>query len=212
MKPTIRVSVSDLDAYRSYLLDEERGLPELLARLRREDEKTLGMVAGSALHKALELAAEGETLHLEADGFVFTFAGDFEIPLSRAREIPISADYPTPHGIVHVRGRVDEINGLEVVDHKTTGRIDLERLMDSYQWRLYLDIIGAATFRWNILEMKRLGCADPSDEREFYEVTNIQTLRQVRYPGIHEDTTRLCESFAAFATDHLRERIVTDID
>lgn len=198
----IRCTVTDLDAFRAWRDDEESELPELLARLRGKVEPTVNMLAGRAFHRALELAWEDEIDTLEADGFTFSSPADISIPLSTCREVAVDGIYSTPVGDVHVRGRVDEINGVEVVDHKSTDRMDADRLLSSYQWRLYLDMLSASVFRWNVFEIQ------PSkDDDHHYVIRGMHRITQYRYPEMSEDVTRLCEQFAEVAIAHLPERV-----
>lgn len=199
----ISASVSDICAFRRYLEDEDFDLGVLVAQLRKQTEPTELMRAGSAFHKALELAPAGEFDTLEADGFTFALKCDAELPLSPIRELSVTKDYPAGEHVVHVRGRVDEINGTEIVDHKTTGRFDPETLSDGYQWRFYLDMLNGASFRWNVFEL-RASTTTPG----LYTVSDVHPLTQYPYPGMQEDILKLVRRFAAFCVTYLPERIV----
>lgn len=196
----LRVSVSDVDAYRYWCASEDADLPGLLARLRREEPPTELMAAGSALHRALELAADGDYSVLEADGYRFTLDLDCELPLPAIRELKATKDYIIDGVAVTLVGKVDALQGLTVVDHKTTSRFDAEKFMDSFQWRAYLDIFEADHFRWNVFEMAEL------PEPRCYRVFGFHPLDQFRYPALRSDVVRELRRFVGFARAHLPER------
>lgn len=200
----IRCTVTELDAFRSWRDDEEATIADLLVRLTGRYEPTENMLAGRALHTALELAGDGEVDALEADGYTFIPDDDVVLHLSPIREVRVERVYEVPLcADVHVRGRVDEINGTEVVDHKTTESPDLERLMNTYQWRIYLDMLEARSFRWNVFQIGRKA----KDPEKTYRIRSLQTLVQYAYPEMADDIRLLCRGFAEIVMDHLPERV-----
>jgi hypothetical protein len=199
--------VSNVEAFRQYEQDEEAEADDLIASIRGEKEPSEAMLAGTALHKALEMAVPGESETVEALGHVFRFVGDFEIEVAEVRELRASKTYIVDGEPITISGQVDQIPGLRIEDHKTTGRFDPERYLAGYQWRLYLDIFGANWFRWNVFEMQQVDSTSPSEGFELpppeYEVFAQHTLEQYRYPGLEADCQRLVERFARF----VRERV-----
>jgi len=197
----MRVSVTDLDAFRSWRYSEDGSLDELLARLRREEPPTEQMLAGSALHAALEHAEAGEVTTLDRDGFTFHIEADVSLALPELREIKAEKVYVVDGLPVVVVGKVDTLYGNTVDDHKTTSHFDAERFLDTYQWRFYLDIFDADRFRWNVFEM-----AEGAEPRT-YRVFGFHQLDQYRYVGMHEDCMDLLREFVAFARTHMPELI-----
>jgi hypothetical protein len=187
-----KVSVSNLDLYRTWREDEELDLAWLLDRLTRR-EQTENMIVGEALHKALETAKDGEFMSISANGYTFQFLDDVELYIPQHREISISQQY----GDLLVRGRVDCVDGIRVEDHKTTQYFDPDRFLSGYQWRFYLDMMGANLFRWNVFEL-----ADTDDE-SVYVIRNFHRLEQMRYPKLHEDCAKLAAEYLQFAEQHL---------
>lgn len=201
MSMTFRVS--ELESFRQYLEDDEADLELLLARMRGQTQPSEAMLAGTAFHKALEMSPTClEVSSIEADGYTFNFAGDFEIALTNIREVRAGKVYIVDGEPITVSGQLDQIEGKRVEDHKTTGRFDPERYLGGYQWRLYLEIFGADHFRWNVFEIKQ------PDEMEplVWDVIAAHRLEQYRYPGMHADCQRLVEQLARFARIHLPER------
>ncbi len=197
----MRVSVTDLDAFKRWRDDEDAELEPLLRQLRKQEPPSTAMLAGSALHKALELAAPGDVLSFTQDGFKFIFDLSAEIALPELREIKAEKVYVINGEPITVVGKVDTLEGRRVEDHKTTGRFDAERFLNSYQWRYYLDIFGAWHFRWNVFEMAE------QNEPGVYRIFALHKLDQFRYREMQDDCVRLLTQFAEFAHTHLPERL-----
>jgi len=196
---TIRISVTEIDALRWFRADEEADLVDFLRRLRKEEPPTEAMLAGTALHKALETATEGEVKGFSVDGFSFSFDADATIDLPAIREIKGVTEYRVGDTTAVVVGKVDAIHGRRIDDHKFTARYDAERFLDSYQWRIYLDIFDADEFRWNVFEGRE------SAPRN-YIINAVHPLIMHRYPGLWQDVTREVAGFVQFARRFLPER------
>jgi hypothetical protein len=185
--------VSNIEAWRQWMnwkpLFEGQDEPSLddLVRHITTDEPSPAMLAGTAFHAAIEKAPNGDHQTFEANGHRFILP-DAEIGLSAIRELRGFKDY----GGLTVSGKVDCLDGRIVIDHKTTGKVDIERYLNGCQWRFYLDIFGADVFRWYIFEIKEVG-------ELTYEVKAPQTLEARRYPELASDCSRLAEGFLNFA-------------
>lgn len=187
-----RFSVSKAEAFRQWRENEDAELEPLLATLRGENAPTESMLAGSALHKALETAGEGERDTLSADGYEFIITANIDLALPKCREVFATKDY----GSIVISSRVDVLDGKRVEDHKTTSRFDADRFLAGYQWRFYLDIFEADLFRWNVFEMREL-------KPKVYEVWNFHRLEQYRYPALAMDCRDLAEDLAAFVREYM---------
>jgi len=165
-----------------------------LVRFITADDPTPAMLAGTAFHKAMELAGEGDHEALEANGYTFHLSAG-SIALPDTRELRAYGEY----GGLTVTGQVDCLSGKTVQDHKTTSRFDAERYLDGCQWRFYLDLFGADVFQWNVFEIREL-------EPLVYHVGAPQTLRAYRYPALHDDCAKLAADYLEFASQHLPER------
>jgi hypothetical protein len=202
---TLRVSATDIDAYRRYrhppIPEMEIELDELLSQLRKQEPPTEAMLAGSALHSALERADIGDYSRLEADGYTFELNIDGEIDMPAIREIKGTRDYEIDECRVTLVGKVDAVHGRRVDDHKFTSRYDAEKFMGSYQWRIYLEVFDADEFRWNVFEGSEV-------EPKVYRVHGFHQLRMHRYPGMGEDVAGEVGRFLAFAREHLPERVI----
>lgn len=186
--------VSHIEAFRQWRDDDEAELSELVQRVTGEFPATEAMQAGTAFHKALELASDGITDTLEADGYQFFVDCDVTLEIAAIREIRASKTYMVDGLPFTVSGQLDAIDGKRIDDHKTTGRFDPERYLDGYQWRLYLDIFDADVFRWNVFEIKN--DADVLPAGRVWAVTSAHRLEQHRYPGLSDDCQRIVGQFA----------------
>lgn len=200
----MRVSATELDAFRRYRDSEESELEPLLSKLRRELPATEPMLAGRAFHKALELAEPGEVGAFDAEGYRFEIAADVEISLPDVRELKATREYLIDSVPVTLVGMVDAMRGTKVFDHKTTTRFDAERFLDSYQWRVYLEVFAASSFRWNVFEWREV-------EPRYYVVHAFHELDAYRYPGMADDVERELAMFVGFARIHLPERFEDEL-
>ncbi len=189
--------VSSIEAYRQWSNwsprfdgDEEPSVEDLV-RFITTDEPSEAMRAGTAFHKAMETADSGDHDTLQAMGYTFRL-GQGEVALPAIRELRAYGLY----GDLSVTGQVDGLDGLTVIDHKTTGRFDPERYLNGCQWKFYLDLFDADVFRWHVFEIKEL-------EPFVYSVSAPHMLTAYRYPELAADCDRLAADYLAFAKQYL---------
>jgi len=191
--------VSAVERFRQWEANEDADTAELIADLTGLSEPSKAMLAGTAFHKALELACTGvEANSIGADGYTFEFPSDMEVELASIREVRSHKVYVVDGRPAAVSGQVDQIDGRRVDDHKTTGYFTPYRYLEGYQWRLYLEIFGADHFRWNVFEVAAL-----DDEGRLYKVRAAHRLEQYRYPGMAEDCEALVSRFVRFMREHV---------
>ena len=195
----LRISATDIDSLRYYKDQEGQELSDLLARLRRIEGPTAAMLAGTALHKALEVSVPGEIGSLHANGYTFDIGFDAELDIPATREIKGEKHYLINNFEVTLVGKVDAVHGLRVDDHKYTSKYDVERFLNSYQWRIYLDMFGAEEFRWNVFEGREI-------EPKHHVIKHLHPLTMYRYPGLEDDVRREIGAFVEFARQHLPEK------
>jgi len=185
--------VSNIESYRRWqnwrqrYEDEPEPTVDDLVRQITVDEPSEAMMAGTAFHSAMELAAEGEYEVFGANGYIFHLP-DAELALPAIRELRGYKDY----GPLTVAGKVDCLHGKVVIDHKTTSQPDMERYLEGCQWRFYLEIFGADVFRWHVFQIKETG-------HKTFQVSPPQTLEARRYPELGADCARLADEFHEFA-------------
>lgn len=188
------VRVSNIEAFRRWKESEDQDVSDLI-RFLTTDEPTPAMIAGTAFHKALELATPGDYEQLEADGHTFVFT-DGCLSLPEIREVRAYGQF----GPLKVTGQCDLLDGVRIVDHKTTARFDAERFLSGYQWRYYLELFGAQVFRWNVFEIREVAPMA-------FSVSPPQILEAYRYNGMRRDCEQLALEYHGFAEHHLPERI-----
>lgn len=184
--------VSNIEAFRRWRESEDQTVEDLV-RFITVDEPSPAMRAGTAFHRALELATEGEHATLGTDDYCF-HVPDGVVELPSIRELRAYAHY----GALTVTGQVDGLHGRLIVDHKTTSRCDPERYLGGCQWKYYLDIFGADVFRWHIFEIKEIA---PKE----YTVAPPQVLTAYRYPEMRAYCEQLAGEYLEFAKSFLRE-------
>jgi hypothetical protein len=197
---SLSLSVTDLDSFRRYREMEEMTLAELLRQLRREDPPNEAMLAGTALHSILETSAGDDLVSVQRNGFSFRFNVDAEISLAPIRELSGRQDYVIDGETVTLRGRVDEMDGITITDHKLTKNFDAQRYADRYQWRCYLSIFGASRFVYNLFIGEKAGESDAGIEWDVYD---FHTLTFYRYPELESDVIRELGRYVEFANHHL---------
>ena len=194
-----RISVSALDSY-TYYRDSEQTIEEYVECLRRIDPPNPRAELGTLFHSYLEAWAEGvvhapfEHCRCRECCGGFDLSG-VNVTLERpvAQEVPIERLYRTSKGrSVLVRGRLDAIVRNGVVDYKTTKQPDMERYMDTYQWRVYLSIYPAEWFRYEIF---KLGDERSTGITPVYEHSNL-TLRP--YAGMEDDVEARISEYDEF--------------
>lgn len=186
---------SRLDDFRDYLsgetfAGEEYTTEAFIARLCGREE-TAKMAAGTAVHKALEMAVDGDLAGADVNGWTITFDMDGALSLPRLREIPLSRRY----GDVTLFGRVDAITGTTVYDHKTTQAFDADRYADSYQWRAYLAISGRDRFVYELFKAK------VDEDARTVVITDHISLSFHRYPALEADVAALVARMAEVVAD-----------
>lgn len=187
----LSASVSNIELFRVWEQDEELDLGWLLTRILGKEPPSDSMKAGTAFHSALEQSREGEMGALAFGDYRFDFNCDCAIYLPPIKELPISGIY----GDLEVRGRVDGVNGKEVIDYKTTEQFDADRFMESYQWRFYLDMLDCDRFRWEVFVISEFG------PQYCYSVRQVHSLVQKRYPKLHEDCEKLAKRYSKFISE-----------
>ena len=197
----MRVSATDLDAFRYWRDSEDADLGELIARLRRELPATERMEAGTAFHKALELAPYGDYSELEANGYRFTLDLDAVLDLPPIRELKATRELLVKGHPVTLVCVADTMDGRMVTDHKLTGRFDADRYLAGYQWRVNLTVFDADVFRWNAFEARQ----DTKDPMH-YIVYALHPLTMHRYPNMEADVIGELGDFLEFAKVYLPER------
>lgn len=176
---------SRLDEFRQFLTGEtftgEEYTPEMFAARLSSFEPTAKMLAGTAVHRVLELAQYGELAGAEEAGWKISFDLDAELQLPEMREIPLARE----HSGETLFGRVDSITGTAVHDIKTTEQVDPDRYAESYQWRGYLWMSRRDVFVYDLLKAK------VDADAMSVSIIDYTRISFNRYPALDADVERL---------------------
>lgn len=183
---------SRLDEFRYYLSGEkfdgqEYTAEDFVKRLTVKQESP-AMAAGTAVHAVIERAAFGELPErVSSNGWLIVFDLDGELRMPAVRELALFRE----HKGIPLFGRVDAIDANAIHDTKTTSAIDIDRYMDSYQWRAYLWMSGRQSFVYDILRVKL--------EEDIKVVTVVEYVRLplTTYPALSSDVESLLEEYDA---------------
>lgn len=197
----MRVSVSKVESWLYYARSEYKTLDELRADLMDESPETPEMRAGHAFHQIFENNGPGLAADvITAGGFNFHFNADIEVPAEGVPEVRCEHTYYIDDEPVTLRGRVDRVLGITVTDYKMIKQFqesDYLRFQDAFQWRAYLDMMGATAFRY-LLFIKQM-------KGEDVYINDMHTLLFHAYPGLHGDVELRLREFLAFIKQHVPE-------
>lgn len=191
LQPSEIFRASALDEFRRYQSGEtftgDEYTAEAFVSHLTDRQETAKMAAGTAVHRALEIAGFGELSESEQFGWKIDFLLDADLALPTLREIPMSRE----HNGVTLFGRVDSITGSTVRDIKTTERIDADRYAESYQWRAYLWMSGRNRFIYDVLTVKI------DEDKRTVVVSDHVPLVFNRYPALDREVEALLDEYAA---------------
>lgn len=199
----LRISVSDLDSYLYWRESEEAPLDELLMRLRGCQDENDQMRAGKALKSFFARAGEGEILNVTVDGIQFVFAIDEDLALPALQEQSAERVLHTRSGPVKLVGRIDGLEGDTLTMFKLTEKFDVERYIDSYQWRSYLALFNARRFDYHVF------CARYDTNRDgSLRITlhDYHRLPVYTYGGLVDDVDKALDGLAEIVAKHMPDR------
>lgn len=199
----IRISATSLEAFRRWKANPDAGLDEIVSYLLKRTAPTEAMAAGSAFHRVLENATQGELGVVTQDGFTFDFTQmDGEIALPETREHKLTRqDFISGEPVTFV-GVVDAMDTLAIYDHKLTGSPDPENYTDSLQWRCYLDWFSAKKFTYNLFSKYQ-----PAGRPGTYVIKQFMPVSFYVYPDMHRDVMQAAGEFVDFVKSYVPEFI-----
>lgn len=192
------LSPSRIDGYKYFANNEFKEFAEYLAELCGEVQ-TPAMTVGKDFHRWIQ----GKTHRLQWKNPNF-----LETPRCLYNEVP-KAKYIKVRGHdVRVLGYADGIDGNTIREYKTTSKgIDLEKYMDSFQWRLYLWLFEEVervvyhVYRYNISK-DGMRCA----------IVAYHTVQLNRYAGLDADVQGALSELVAFLESCEREGYIQVVD
>lgn len=199
----IRVSATQLESYRRWMINDESTIGDMINYLLRRIPPTEAMLVGSAFHKVLENAKYNDELTLvEQDGFKFDLSAlDCEISLPETKEFKLEKQTIINGEQVTFVGVVDAIQVNEIFDHKLTSKPDVENYIDSMQWRCYLDWFDCDKFTYNLFQSYK------PDNQDIYQIKSFLPISFYSYDSMSRDIHDIASSFIEFVKTHVPELI-----
>ena len=200
--PDITIAVTALDSYR-YYVESDMSLEQYIARLKRLEPPHPRAVLGTAMHDGIShLVKTGSYSLLDK-----TFHIPAEIHLRRpdVMEVKVGRTFEVDGRRVRVSGRVDALMGQTLVDYKTTQRIDLDYLMDSLQWRVYMSLLpDVEAFRYEVFQLSK----NPNKLGK-YAVNHHTSVDLARYPDLESDVYAAVMNYDRFLRQMARWGYIT---
>jgi hypothetical protein len=196
---TLRTSPSEIEQYRAYLADII-DLETLKKRLRKQDTFGRPPRIGTLWHGILETSTPQESKYFERDGITFIVDCDYTLNTPPIKELKGTKKYNLWDVDVTLVGIADGIEGRTGLDHKLTMRPDMNKLSESYQWRIYCVMFGLDKFKYIVYKARNY------DKNTIF-ITSIEELPLYRYPEIESDVEYMVNLFTVFCLRHLPERI-----
>jgi hypothetical protein len=198
----VRLSITTIEAYRLWRDNEWMSLDDLEATIKRAAVPNEKMLRGIAFHSIIEkphaYASQpfGDKQYRvpARDGspdFIFDGAGIDRVleqwPKLPAPEVKSTFEV---EGITVV-GIADALEGVTVWEAKAPEQIDVEKYVDSFQWRALLKLYNASVVRYVLAQVKDNGA-------RFVSISNVLPLPFYRYPKLDDDVRRLASECADF--------------
>lgn len=172
---------------------------------------------GSAFHSVIEHAGF-KTIPSEftEDGFNFKIDCDIKLVLPANREQAVTR---TIDGVT-INGKVDAVSDTKIHDIKTTGwhgtknstydiehSTNMEKFIESWQWKCYLWMTGLDEFEYNVFELEHHLRED--NTIILSEVKNYLEIPCGRYDGLDSDVEGFIRHYMEFLRDN--EQLIKDM-
>ncbi len=213
----LRVSVSILEKFRRWIwcddpesqYDNEEKFLESLQGIFKGTPKT---AFGGAFHQIIEgeYTIDRKLNIYQAGGFYFTHeqakpALDYRNEhTAMVYEMNTREAFETKYGPIQVSGRTDGIEGLAIRDSKTKFRNpDYQEYVASCQWKLYLEMMEADLFYYDVFEVKHFKEDAYHSQKLFPDVViePAVPLLCTRYPGMRSDIDEILNLFMEYMTE-----------
>lgn len=194
----IRLSATDLVSYQYWKGREDSTTEDLLRELAHVEPPTRNMMAGRAWAKMWETCAPSAVLDaVVVDGWRFVFDLDAVVYVPTIRELKIERVFETPSGPVTLVGKVDSFDGLTVRDQKLSERFEVEeRYTDSLQWKIYLAMLNARVFTYDVFIGKY------ADDEDVVTITDYHPLTFYAYPNLRADVQSAVSELAEIVAEY----------
>lgn len=201
----MRISTTTIETFRLYRLDVVSE-DDLRAAIRGEFKPTREVSLGQAFHSILEKPQD----HILVDGNYaakgITFPADVvkeclpHVDRSGVFEVMATKEYRVGLETVTVVGKVDQVTGLLIREHKTRwNTYEPDRYATSCQWRFYLDIFEALAITYVVFMLSEY-------ENGKIALRGVETLGLYPYPSLRDECADLVRDFVWYVHHRGLER------
>lgn len=215
-----QISVSILDSYRRMVmgLSDYDTEENFISMLKGEGVTSDKMTFGTGCHNIVagDFSVNGKEAIITtiADGKELIFTpeqADTLTHLISTEKRPVTTFELPMHGEYNdivVSLRLDAFDGSAITDFKFTHRkvSDMNKWIDSLQWRYYLDISGASSFVYQIVEVSGFKDLSKSDMTEV-KFKVLEPMEIFGYKEIHKE----CRIWVKELSNYLTEKGLWDL-
>lgn len=193
----MRISTTTLESFRLFMQPEQEWMTEndLAATIRGEFVPTPAVLLGSAYGKVLETP----DAYRISDGYrcgEFTFDDAAVAPALAVidRRGVFEAKAQRRYGDCDVVAKADHLLGAHLSEFKTTlSTFNVEKYLDSYQWRYMVDIFAPAVVTYHVFCLGE-------DRDGTFTLRAVESFNLYPYPALHTDCCALLADFTAYVT------------
>jgi hypothetical protein len=142
---------------------------------------SINMTVGTKLHSLLEHLRTGDVIEdkFVHDGLMVNIKIDLDLELLPIKEQMITKNI----GDIIIRGKLDGMSKTTISDYKFTKNIQLEKYMESFQWKVYLWMTGKNHFVYDLFEVEII----EDNGIVYVNINNYDKLELMRYPYMNND-------------------------
>lgn len=211
MRPVLTARVTLIEAFRQFLYCEDNedtpwiNEPNVINTVRGIESSNVKADFGTSGHNIIENALMYKTdTGYKVKDFVFTDAQAWPLIKYRnkyplmVREVCVSKVYRLRSCDLIITGHIDGLNGTHVHDNKFKfSSFDALDFIESYQWRMYLDMIGLDTFVYDFFNVT--GFSEMADCPKA-KISDCESMVVKRYPEMQQEIYSMLEEFMDWIT------------
>lgn len=209
----LRVSTTTLETFRRFMdpANDFTTEADLLAAIRRTVRETPAMRVGTAFGEIIETPERFATPDGAPEGYAsrgcfFEHDEMTDVLDAYDRRGPFEVKATKTYGDVVVVAKADQLIGAEVIETKTTtGSFDIDKYLDSAQWRVMADIFQPVSVTYRVWLLR-----EPCDGEQVvlnwvttataepYRVKGCEVFRVYPYPALGREVADLVGAFRAY--------------
>jgi hypothetical protein len=193
----MRISTTTLESFRLFMSPDQEWMTEddLTASIKGEWRPNHKAMLGTAYGQVLEKP----DLHRVDGGYRcgdFFFGDDVVEPalVTIDRRGVFEAKATKQYGDCLVVAKADHMLGAHLSEYKTTlSTFDVEKYLDSYQWRFMVDIFEPRLITYRVFCLSE----NPAGQ---IDLRSVELFNVFPYPALHEDCCALLAEFVDYVT------------